>query len=565
MRFYPFVFTGNAPSKGKRIPLKTTKCNEQRDEETGIGYCDTYQPHAVRRIYDSISRRLYDLRWDNAGNLGQISVCGERPLYDHGRFLFWTEDNHMHTSVDYKAYAYYVYDHNGERRLKMSGQNKVMDINANAPVSYTILKETTMYPSAYMVLTNWGYTKHYYAGTERLAARMGGGGLNALDSVMEDNSKLQSRADALFEQCTLQVRSRYMPPNDTLCIRSSVNGSEALSRDIYGIPDSIHALARTPLYHAFRDMVRQMEEDYNNGVEDDVFFYHSDHLGSASWITDAHGNAVQHLQYLPYGERYVDQRISGYSERFTFAGKERDAETGYGYFGARYMDHELMTMWLSVDPMSDKYPNLSPYAYCAWNPVKLVDPDGQRPIPLADSYKGWYVKVDSWFGHRNTGIPGASKFHQGLDINYSGGGNTDQGSPILATHNGVASVKNDTKGGEGRTVTITASNGKLRTRYFHLESINVANGDVVSESDVIATMGGSGRGKEDAYPSHLHYDIQMNIDGNWISIDPTMGMGNDMDNIVDPQKIIDSKALDNIITLKEVKITEDKRTPNALE
>ena len=57
-------------------------------------------------------------------------------------------------------------------------------------------------------------------------------------------------------------------------------------------------------------------------------------------------------------------------------GKELDAETGYGYFGARYMDHELMMGWLSVDPMADKYPNVSPYAYCAWNPVKLVDPDG---------------------------------------------------------------------------------------------------------------------------------------------------------------------------------------------
>ena len=66
-----------------------------------------------------------------------------------------------------------------------------------------------------------------------------------------------------------------------------------------------------------------------------------------------------------------------------FTGKERDEETGYGYFGARYMDHELMTMWLSVDPMADKYPSISPYAYCAWNPVKLVDPDG-REI-------GWYV------------------------------------------------------------------------------------------------------------------------------------------------------------------------------
>ena len=60
----------------------------------------------------------------------------------------------------------------------------------------------------------------------------------------------------------------------------------------------------------------------------------------------------------------------------SFTGKERDEETGYGYFGARYMDHELMAMWLSVDPLADKYPSISPYAYCAWNPIKLVDPDG---------------------------------------------------------------------------------------------------------------------------------------------------------------------------------------------
>ena len=61
----------------------------------------------------------------------------------------------------------------------------------------------------------------------------------------------------------------------------------------------------------------------------------------------------------------------------TFTGKERDSETGYSYFGARYYDSDLMTGWLSVDPMADKYPSLSPYAYCAWNPIKLVDPDGE--------------------------------------------------------------------------------------------------------------------------------------------------------------------------------------------
>ena len=69
----------------------------------------------------------------------------------------------------------------------------------------------------------------------------------------------------------------------------------------------------------------------------------------------------------------------------SFTGKERDEETGYGYFGARYMDYELMTMWLSVDPMADKYPSISPYAYCAWNPVKLVDPDGRKWKDAADS------------------------------------------------------------------------------------------------------------------------------------------------------------------------------------
>lgn len=67
------------------------------------------------------------------------------------------------------------------------------------------------------------------------------------------------------------------------------------------------------------------------------------------------------------------------------SGKEKDSETGYHYFGARYYNSDL-SLWLSVDPMSDKYPSLSPYNYCAWNPIKLVDPDGRkdRPFKLGD-------------------------------------------------------------------------------------------------------------------------------------------------------------------------------------
>ena len=79
-------------------------------------------------------------------------------------------------------------------------------------------------------------------------------------------------------------------------------------------------------------------------------------------------------------------RMEPYSTS-SFTGKERDEETGYGYFGARYMDHEMMTMWLSVDPMANKYPSITPYAYCTWNPVKLVDPDGNEALENYDWYK----------------------------------------------------------------------------------------------------------------------------------------------------------------------------------
>ena len=72
----------------------------------------------------------------------------------------------------------------------------------------------------------------------------------------------------------------------------------------------------------------------------------------------------------------LNSPLSTLNSSHTFSAKERDAETGLSYFGARYYSGDL-SIWLSVDPMSDKYPSLSPYVYCANNPVKLVDPNGE--------------------------------------------------------------------------------------------------------------------------------------------------------------------------------------------
>jgi RHS repeat-associated protein len=80
--------------------------------------------------------------------------------------------------------------------------------------------------------------------------------------------------------------------------------------------------------------------------------------------------------YLLHGESWIDQRNTGWNAMYTFSGKERDEETGYSYFGSRYYNSDL-SIWLSVDPQAGRYPSLSPYAYCANNPVMYTDPNGE--------------------------------------------------------------------------------------------------------------------------------------------------------------------------------------------
>jgi RHS repeat-associated protein len=77
---------------------------------------------------------------------------------------------------------------------------------------------------------------------------------------------------------------------------------------------------------------------------------------------------------------------------FTFSAKEKDVETGLSYFGSRYYSSDL-SIWLSVDPMSDKYASLSPYVYCADNPVKLVDPNGEKVLPTSAFQNSAFNKV----------------------------------------------------------------------------------------------------------------------------------------------------------------------------
>ena len=115
----------------------------------------------------------------------------------------------------------------------------------------------------------------------------------------------------------------------------------------------------------------------------------------------------------------------------TFSAKERDTETGLSYFGSRYYSSDL-SIWLSVDPMSAKYPSLSPYVYCANNPVKLVDPNGE------EIYVGEYTYNNGQLydkdGKRFTPISDSFEEKALQSLNTLKG--TKQGSELMAPFEG---------------------------------------------------------------------------------------------------------------------------------
>ncbi|MDR2008629.1 MAG: RHS repeat-associated core domain-containing protein, partial [Alphaproteobacteria bacterium] len=127
----------------------------------------------------------------------------------------------------------------------------------------------------------------------------------------------------------------------------------------------------------------------NDNPEIYQYFYHSDHLGSSSFITNLDGEVAQHIEYVPFGEVFLEERDTTWNTPYKFNGKELDEETGLSYYGARYYDPRA-SLWISSDPMREKYPGVSSYAYCANNPVKLIDPDG-RYTKVSQNSDGTYT------------------------------------------------------------------------------------------------------------------------------------------------------------------------------
>src|SRR5690554_650821 len=190
------------------------------------------------------------------------------------------------------------------------------------------------------------YTKHYYIGSERIASFLG-----------------TKQSVGLY--CTSETT--LIPPMDAKVLEAG----DALG-DVFAHFDKTFDLDTPYLYGSNSRIIcapAQITQGFGG------YWYHPDHLGSSSYITNLHGEISQHMEYLPFGETLVEEHLNSNNSPYKFNAKEYDSETGNYYYGARYYSPKYNLM-LSVDPAYEMYPGVSPFAYTLQNPVRYVDPTG---------------------------------------------------------------------------------------------------------------------------------------------------------------------------------------------
>ncbi|WP_051197694.1 RHS repeat-associated core domain-containing protein, partial [Flavobacterium soli] len=258
------------------------------------------------------------------------------------------------------------------------------------PSTFTFNGYTT-YPSAFMVIDPNGiYSNHYYAGSQRIVSRLG----EENADIFNENAMKTSATDAepgTEETAAFddeELRERQIAD---LQLYLTGAGAGTATFDDYN-----------PSTYEEEELVLQQEaaeEGEGEGTPSlqeraaaaiaPVYFYHLDHLGTSTFLTDLNGVAYQFFLNLPFGETMAEQNPNSYYKTpFLFTGKEKDDYTGLHYFGARYYDSRS-SIWLSVDPLAESFPNWNPYNYTMQNPINLVDPTGLSPESSDPPGKGW--------------------------------------------------------------------------------------------------------------------------------------------------------------------------------
>ena len=144
-------------------------------------------------------------------------------------------------------------------------------------------------------------------------------------------------------------------------------------------------------------------------------FHVTDHLGSVRAVVDGvSGEVVETNDYYPFGSRWnTTASLTDQSNRFRYNSKEEQLSlyptavrnaVSYIDYGARQYD-PVLGRWFAQDPLAEKYYGISPYAFCAGNPVKYLDPDGEKlyfASNVSEKFKQQFAATIQFMNSRGT-------------------------------------------------------------------------------------------------------------------------------------------------------------------
>ena len=354
---------------GKKFQLSSVKDVNYRTEETP-GDNNIENNHVY--LYDKNGNLIYV-------NTGRMMKDGHNETGTGERKLIWDEENRLLAVDDNGFVSNYWYDADGERTVKTSGESDQVYVNGVFSGGSTNTAKFSLYVSPYLVANQGGrYTKHIYAGSQRIVSKVGDFASYGSDprrieyaGANTDGLSVDYKAKYAAQQQVIKDNYKFfdVPYNGT------DNDNYADGEGFCCNDGSMEAAMAQAQKAQVRAVARSFKDPDN--YENLQFFYHPDHLGSSSFITNLEGEVVQHIEYVPFGEVFIEERNNVWNTPYLFNAKEFDEETGMYYYGARYYEPRLC-LWMACDSETELYPNISGYAYCLNNPVKLKDPDGNH-------------------------------------------------------------------------------------------------------------------------------------------------------------------------------------------
>ena len=354
--------------------------------------------------------QLFEFDTDGLGNMtskvSKENVSPQKKIGDNLNYSFdyIYDENFAHRLVR-AGDRYYKYDANGNIICEQDGSFE----SNGEDVSYHKIEQEA--DDVYSTDYGWGLFKEDKTGSTTSRYRR--------TYTWNERNQLISSVDANYSTAYVygqdgQRSNKYTGNSETLYFNKMWTHHTDSGNSIYG------GQTTKNIYLGETRIVTKLNSGEDQTYQEEYYkqyYYHSDHLGSASLISDYKGDEYQRIEYTPYGETWVEKTQNTGLEYlpYKFTAKELDDETGLYYYGARYLNPKY-SMWISTDPALGEYIPKAPineeakrynqnlpgmggvfnhingnlYHYAGNNPVKYTDPDGYF-LEVTDNGDGTYV------------------------------------------------------------------------------------------------------------------------------------------------------------------------------